>query len=77
MHRVLKDDGKAYLLIIIVKEFVETKKRVIDLDKNFVIKSFSEYFNVLKEDMITKIDESSKDEPAHLHKNLILVLKKK
>jgi len=29
MHRVLKDDGKAYLLIIIVKEFVEYAEGLI------------------------------------------------
>lgn len=76
-HRVLKDGGKAYLLIIIRKEFLETKKRVIDMDKDFVIKCFSKYFDIVKEELIRKIDETSEDEPAHLHENLVLILKKK
>jgi ubiquinone/menaquinone biosynthesis C-methylase UbiE len=77
MHRVLKNNGKAYLLIILIKEFLETKERTTDFDKDYVLNFFSKYFDIIKEEVIEKIDEAGEDEPAHFHRNLALVLKKK
>ncbi len=77
MHRVLKNNGKAYLLIILIKEFLETKERTTDLVKDDILNCFSKHFDVIREEIIEKVDEAGEDEPAHFHRNLALVLKKK